>query len=358
VDSLFVLTVLVALYCTRNLHPAIAALAWTVAFLTKQTILPVAFVMLCFDFPQRKRTAIGLATLAGAAGGCFLWMQHTTQGWYSFYVFTVPGAAADLLLRQALEYWPLDLFRPLGLALAIILAAFFFTKPSLQHRGTRFYICTLVFLPLFWFVDSHAGSSINAVMPVYALLAVLFGISFSRLCESVARHQGEAWRFAISFLLIVCLVQEAAGISNPGRLRVNPEDGAAISSVIRTVQALPGEVYVVEHPYYGVLAGKASYADGAVLYETMKPANPEVRERLHTEMEAALKQGLFSAVVLDSEQSTMSLNTTLHLDPTWEARFLSPSLIPGTLRTTKPAWIMIDSAGKKTVDPQQSTAAN
>ncbi|MEO6966793.1 MAG: hypothetical protein ABI076_13015, partial [Acidobacteriaceae bacterium] len=43
-DSLYILLLLLALLCTRRLHPVLAAVAWTLAFLAKQTIFPVALV--------------------------------------------------------------------------------------------------------------------------------------------------------------------------------------------------------------------------------------------------------------------------------------------------------------------------
>ena len=346
-DSFFVLTILIALYCTRHLHPAIAAIAWTLAFFTKQSILPAAFVILCYNFPNRKRTLLGLSTLAVAVGGCYLWLQHATQGWYSFYVFTVPKACSWLLLRSALEFWPLDIFRPFGLAFAIMLSAFFFTKPSLQSPATRFYISTLVFFPLFWLVRSHAGSSANALMPVYALAAILFGISFARLYDILKLQRGKAWRFAIPCLLGMCFMQISAGIANPGRFRTNPQQAALIESEIRAIRAQPGEVYVMEHPYYGVLAGKQPYSDWAVLDETM-PANAAVSEQLRTEMDALLKQGFFSAILVDSPGSFDSLNTMMHLDPTWEAHYSSPSHFPGANFRNTPAWITTSENGQAT----------
>ena len=80
------------------------SLLWTLAFQTKQSILPAAFVMLCFDFGMHRRrlqrTLTGVLVLALGAAGTVLWLNHATGGWYSFYVFTVPAANTDLLLRR------------------------------------------------------------------------------------------------------------------------------------------------------------------------------------------------------------------------------------------------------------------
>ncbi|HEV2620276.1 MAG TPA: hypothetical protein VGU23_10115, partial [Acidobacteriaceae bacterium] len=47
VDSLFVFLLLIAIYCTRRAPVLVAVLVWLVAFQTKQTILPVAVLVLC-----------------------------------------------------------------------------------------------------------------------------------------------------------------------------------------------------------------------------------------------------------------------------------------------------------------------
>ena len=350
VDSFFVFTVVTALYCTRYFHPSVAALAWTAAFLTKQSIFPAAVVIICFDFRRFNRTIVGLATLALAAGGSVLWLQHATHGWYLFYVFTVPGANSDLLLRSALEFWPDDIFRPLGLALVIMASAFLVARPSLRSPRTRFYLLTLVVFPLFWFVRSHNGSSINAMMPVYAVSAILFGISLGWLYRWLSRQSGENWKIAVSCLLIATLIQVTAGISNPGRFRVNPEQTAAIASAIRAIQMVPGEVYVTQHPYYGVLAGKAAYADLVSIHDTARPANAEVRESLKAEVDSALRQH-FSAIVVDSKHGDIErLDTILHLDPSWESRYSRAMLLPGVDPVTRPAWIMTASGTAKTAN--------
>src|SRR5580693_9114099 len=55
VDSLFVFLLLLAIYCTRRAPILLAVLVWLVAFQTKQTILPVAVLVLCADWQRPRR---------------------------------------------------------------------------------------------------------------------------------------------------------------------------------------------------------------------------------------------------------------------------------------------------------------
>ena len=91
------------------MHPVIAAGLWILSFQTKQSILPVALVMLCYDWRNVRRTVMGVTTLIVGAAGSVAWLNHATQGWYSFYVFVVPKANSDIKLRTLAVFWPLEL---------------------------------------------------------------------------------------------------------------------------------------------------------------------------------------------------------------------------------------------------------
>lgn len=338
-DSFFVMMMLVAMFCTRRLHPVIAAAAWVLCFQTKQSILPAAVVMLCFNFRSLKKTALGLATLLMGAAGSVLWLNHETHGWYSFYVFQVPKANSDLLLRQALEYWPYDIFRPLALAVLMVVAAAFLTRPSLRSQGTRFYLASLILFPLFWFIGSHGGATANTFMPVYALVAILFGVAFSRLLESARAMELSQPQFAL-LVLIACLLQVSAGIYNPGRFALKTEETRSLKAVEEEIRALPGDVYVTQHPYYAIMAGKPAHADTVSIHDAMRPVNPVVRAELQAEMETALQQHRFSAILLDSESPTEWLQSMPKVDPALEDYYSIHTRIPCTGPLTRPGWII------------------
>ena len=104
--SFDILLLLLSLLCTRRLHPVFAAVAWTFTFLAKQTIFPVAVVLLCTDWKRPRRLLLGLGSFLLMAAVCTRLPDHATHGWFWFYAFTVPHANADLLLRPALSFIP------------------------------------------------------------------------------------------------------------------------------------------------------------------------------------------------------------------------------------------------------------
>jgi len=341
-DSFFVLLVLLAMLCTRRLHPVIAAIAWALAFQTKQSILPAAFLMLLSlwepgNAKQIRRALTGVITFATLAFGSVAWLNHRTSGWYSFYVFRVPGANADIKLRPLFVFWPSDMLRPLALALIVIVAAALLATPSLRSRATRFYLASLSLIPLFWWIRAHAGSTVNSLMPVYALLAILFGIAIARLMNALPQTTA---RPALLLLLLAVFAQEAAGIYNPGDYLPPPEATASLHAVVDEVHALPGDVYVAQHPFYAYLAGKPTYADVVSLHDAMRPASP-IHDELVNEMQQAMATQRFSSVVLDQPAAAGLIDTIDGGDTTWRSRFPVQEDLPQTTPTLRPHWLMM-----------------
>jgi hypothetical protein len=87
VDSLFMFLFLLAIYCTRRAPILLAVLVWLIAFQTKQTILPVAVLVLCADWQRPRRMLLGLTTFLAGIAASIVIMNRLTEGWYSFYLF-------------------------------------------------------------------------------------------------------------------------------------------------------------------------------------------------------------------------------------------------------------------------------
>ena len=300
-DSFFVLLVLLSIYATRRLHPVIAAILWVLAFQTKQSILPVAIVMLCCNWREVRRTVSGLITLAIGVVGSVEWLNHATEGWYSFFVFAVPKANSDIKLRALAIFWSTDMLRPLALALMVIVAAVAFTRPSLQSQATRFYLAACSIVPIFWVIRAHAGSTVNALMPIYALVSVLFGIALARLLAWLPSIDRRLAQGGALLLLVAVIAQEAAGVYNPGDYLPTVEANKSLAALVAQLRGVSGEVYEADHPYYAWLAGKPTEAD-VVSIQDATHASAAVKEELRTELQTALTQRRFVALAFDNAE--------------------------------------------------------
>ncbi len=296
-DSFYILLLLLALLSTRYLHPIFAAAMWTLAFLAKQTIFPVALVMLCVDWKRPRRLLLGVGSFLLMTAACGRLLDHATDGWFWFYAFTVPHANADLWLRPAVFYVFSQWIAPFGVALLIIAGAWVWTRPSLADAGTRFYLVAAVALfGLCWFLQAHAGATANTPMPAYAILAVIFGISFARLDTAFAFASRETTRV---FLLAAVAIPLVSSVYNPHDFMPHRDLIASQEELISWLHVFPGDVYLPAHPYEGVLAGKQWHADNTSLHDALRPELPGVGDAVRAKIAEEVEQNKFDAIVLD-----------------------------------------------------------
>jgi len=262
VDSLFLLLFLLAIYCTRFEHPLLAAALWVLAFQTKQSVLPIAviFLLTYWDRKRPMRVAMALGAYAVLAWASIAWMNHVSGGWYRFYVFgTVRGLPA--VARLAALYPGETLLRPLGIAFVVIAAAALLTPVSLRSRKAAFYaLGSAVLYAAFWFVRAHRGSG-NTMEAIYLWTLLLFGMALARLLVAMKRGElgGAVW---VNVLLLAVVFQMASQIYSPGEFVLSASQRADRDKFEEQLRAIPGDVYVMNHSWDAVLAGKQPHAEG------------------------------------------------------------------------------------------------
>jgi hypothetical protein len=304
VDSLFVFLLLLAIYCTRRAPILLAVFVWLIACQAKQTILPVAILVLCADWERPRRLAFGLATLLAGFAASFFVMNHLTAGWYSYYLF---GTAKGLpwVMRTAIFYIPVDLLQPLGLAFLLILASILCAPPVLRSPGTRFYIIvSFAIYASIWYLRSHSGSAVNTLMPAYAWTAVLFGVAFHRLLSWLASVPSPYSQLCRVLLLGAAATQILGFIYHPGRYVPSTDTREARQQFEQQLSKLPGDIYVIEHTYDAILAGKTPHATiGAFGLILEGPPSPLRSEHI-ADFQRAVDHHVYGGFVLDDTADT------------------------------------------------------
>jgi hypothetical protein len=304
VDSLFIFLLLLAIYCTRRAPILLAVLVWLIAFQVKQTTLPVAVLVLCADWQRPRRMALGLVTLLAGFGATMLLINHFTGGWYSYYLF---GTAKGLpwVLRTGVLYIPADLLQPLGLALLILLASLLVKPPALRGQRTQFYLfVSFAIYASIWYLRAHAGSAVNTLMPVYAWTAVLFGVSFQRLRSWLGNLASPYTKLCQVLLLGAATVQILGFFYHPGRFVPSAATSAARQQFERQLSALPGDIWVINHSYDAILAGKQPHAviDAFGIIQD-SPSSP-LRNAYLADFQHAVDSHIYSGFILDDTADT------------------------------------------------------
>jgi hypothetical protein len=312
VDSLSVFFFLAALYCTRFAPPVIAAIIWVLAFQTKQSFLPIALIALATDWHRPRRVLTGLLTFSVLAYASVWLLNHQTAGWYSYYVF---GTVAELTisLRQAALYIPFDLLQPLGVAIAFIVLALLLAPPSWRSPATAFYIImTLAIIGGVGFARAHDGSYLNTLIPAYAWLTVLFGLAIARVLlvseASAATPSSTTWSLPLTIhaaVWIFAIAQLATHFYRPGEFDPGTARLYERNHFLNQLRQIPGDVWVVNHSYDVILAGKGSHAEMDALDAVLGRPDPTIAN----EIRKAYATHRFSAVLLDRNPASYA--------PTW-----------------------------------------
>ena len=145
-------------------------------------------------------------------------------------------------------------------------------------------------------MQAHGGATSNTPMPAYAILAVIFGISFGRLDAAFAVASRETARV---FLLGAVAIPLVGWVYNPHDFMPHRDFIASQDELIAWLRTIPGDVFLPAHPYEGVMAGKQWHPDNAALHDALRPNVPGVAETVVSEIAAEVDQEKFDAIVLD-----------------------------------------------------------
>ncbi|HUZ05038.1 MAG TPA: hypothetical protein VMU62_06755, partial [Acidobacteriaceae bacterium] len=145
----------------------------------------------------------------------------------------------------------------------------------------------------------HAGATANTPMPVYAILAVAFGIALARLFHWLPRLSAAWSQAGLTLLLLATCTQLASQFYSPKLSIPSPEVRASQQQFVDWLRSFPGDAFVVDHPYAGVLAGKLPHADETAIHDALRPGLPAINRPLLHEIHRAVDQESFDAIVLD-----------------------------------------------------------
>ena len=310
VDSLSLFFFTLAIYCMRFSSPLLAAFVWVLAFQTKQSFLPLAALAFLVHWQRPRRLFLGLGSFAVMAYASIWWLNRSSHGWYSYYVF---GSVKEIGISTFFgkNYLPFDLLAPLGLALGLILFAVVARPLSWRSQRVSFYgVLTVLIVCGIWFARAHVGSYYNTLMPVYAWVCVLFGLSLGRLTEFfegfvLRGREGETAVLPLACSALVWLIafcQIAIHLYRPGAYGMSAETAKVRWQFIDHLRATPGDVWLVNHSYDTLLAGKGMHAEMDAFDAVLgRPDAPSVAE-----LQKAIRDHRFTAIVLDRDPATYS----------------------------------------------------
>lgn len=342
IDSLFVFLTLLAAYQVRFApSPAAtitAGLFMALAMLTKQTALAAAGALGLYLLLTDWRRFLAFAVpVVGIVGTFTAYMEAQSGGWYRYYVFDLPGQHAwDK--SKLLDFWLVDLapvavagvFGMVYLARMGVRSWQEFTgrmtrRGMVRHASTQDMTAFLFYALLSgamiisaWAGRLHTGGYVNVLIPALAVIAVLFGLGVNTMLNgrlhrvaptelpSLARTPRCVRPKAL--VLILCSLQFALLIYNPGDYIPTARDRAAGDYLIERIRQIEGEVLVFHHGYLAALAGKATiYASRMAVEDVMRGTDETVKAGLQASITQALEQKRFAAILFDGSRENFIL---------------------------------------------------
>lgn len=264
---------------------ALAGLLVALASLAKQSALPVGAGLAVAAFARDRRQ--GLAFLAGFLGPLVagsVALDLASGGWYRWYVFELL-ASHPLHPPMLAGYW-VELGR-LAIAFALGLAPL--ARPL--RGGGALLGAVLGLLAAGWLGRAHIGGYDNTLLPACAAAAAVFGTALGRRLALPGR--GASLAAAAGFVQLALLVYD------PRAQLPTDADRRAGERVVAELAAFEGEVLVPGHGYLARAAGKRAFAHDMAIRDVLRgPRRPEIGAFV-AELEQALAERRFAAVVLD-----------------------------------------------------------
>jgi len=185
--------------------------------------------------------------LAVLVGGSALLGHILTNGWFTFYVLTVPGEHV-WTTEYFLKFWTHDLF--LALPIVLTVAVVWLIREIIQgDKSTGFFYLWMAvgMLVAAWVGRLHSGGFLNVLIPAYLVLAIISGLALASFLQSnVSKRTG------VVVLATALIAFQFWQLSYDASRQIpTVTDQMAWQEFIDAVAAIDGEVYIPFHGYIG-----------------------------------------------------------------------------------------------------------
>lgn len=301
VDTLFVALVLAGVTLLSvprdpisNGRMTVAAGVLALSFFTKQTTLLFGVVATFYLlFTLGRRAWVFAATFGAWVGVPALLLNISSEGWFFFYTLKIAGIN-PIEVERVLNF---VFFELLGLMAALSITAIGAGLLGVRQTGARVFsdqpwlawIATAVVVSAVG--RASVGGNLNNLMLAHSFLCLSPALLMRRW--KLAPNLSPQWGVALISLLAI--FQFALGAYNPLRyipgftLRHNGDQ------LIGQIAAIDGEVLVLMHPYYALLAGKTPSAQMAALWH----ARQRGTEPLPKDFSGRIEHQYYAAIISD-----------------------------------------------------------
>jgi hypothetical protein len=275
---------------------ALSAILIALACLTKQVALIMGLFLCAEALITRKREErLAFPLLFGIlTGGSFLAFQIFTNGWFSYYVFSLLSQHA-ILKEMFLSFWTKDIALHMWPALCIAIFALTLNKKRLEIIHNLVILGGLLLIS--YSSRLHDGGFDNVLMPAYAGISIYFGMGFATLFKITTKKS-----LHLIFLTSLAALQFILLIYNPWTQIPLPESNADGQRLLQLISSFPGEVYIPNHPWFTGALGKPTQAQYMAIWDIVRASGSnQWKSSLYQEMNRDVSNQRYDAFITDSE---------------------------------------------------------
>jgi len=313
VDMLFLalfLGALLALHRRSKTAWVGAGLLFSLSFLTKQSALVMMLPVLVWSLQADRRRAAWLFATLVAVIGLSTWIgDHTTDGWYTRFVFEIPRGSYERLSERIWTFWTRDL---LGLFPAALLASLALIGSTLRRtwqaaprewdQDRLLLVAAAVgMVGGSWGSRIHAGGYVNVLLPAYTALAITAVVALQRALAAMRADPAAGRSWLEPALYLLAIGQFAVLAYDPARLVPTRASREAGEQLVTTIAAMDGDVLVAYEPMLAAMAGKPRYAHVAALAWLSHSDDDAAMRGVVTAFNRAFAERRFAGVIVSDD---------------------------------------------------------
>lgn len=263
VDMLFIFLCLAGIHLlgyqtTRN--SIVAGILFSLAFLTKQTALPIFIVIAASTLLLFRRQVIPfVGSFSILTGLIYLTLNASSDDWYKYYILALPATHQirwSFMLTAIQRGFGVLLITVIVSLLPIMLGL---RKVLLDKLHLHYYFVALGMIGTSILGRINRGAFDNAFVPAYAGLAILAGIGIGWLATRLEKYGGLRNNIFQTIVWAAIIVQFVQLGYNPSQQIPTQADRQAGDALVAELRDTPGNVLIPYHNYLALLAGKNVY---------------------------------------------------------------------------------------------------
>ena len=306
VDSLFLFLLLAGIYTfdsprvlTRSI---VSPMLLFLSFFTKQPALMVGVCLsaaVLFTHKRSERFWFPLSFILLMVGS-FVVMNTLTAGWYEYYVFDLP-TQHDIVNSRLVGFWTNDIAQYLAIALCVCVIPFLKIDVATNSKSDRIIKDASILGSLFiasYLSRIHFGGYDNVLMPVYAGIAIYFGIGLASSLKATR------WDGKIKTVMILAIaLQFAILFYSPEQQIPSPADMEQGKKLQQLISIFKGEVYLSDHPWYSRNLNKPSQAPDIAVTDILRAfGSGKWKQVLEQDMATAVAEKRYEAFIVDFKE--------------------------------------------------------